>query len=59
MAKDESGKSRVGKWTRRGLLVTGGVLAGGALVIGVAVRPGHRAPKLRGLVADGRCSTSG
>ena len=53
MAKDESGKSRLGKWTRRGLLVTGGVLAGGALVIGVAVRPGHRAPKLRSLVADG------
>ena len=53
MAKDESGKSRVGKWTRRGLLVTGGVVAGGALVIGVAVRPGHRAPQLRGLVADG------
>ena len=53
MAKDESGKSRVGKWTRRGLLISGGVVAGGALVIGVAVRPGHRAPKLRGLVADG------
>ena len=52
MAKDESGKSRAGKWTRRGLLITGGVLAGGGLVIGVAVRPGHRSPRLRPLVAD-------
>ena len=52
MAKDESGKSRAGKWTRRGLLITGGVLAGGGLVIGVAVRPGHRSPRLQPLVAD-------
>ena len=40
------------KWTRRGLL-TAGVLTGGALVVGVAIRPGHRAPRLQPLVADG------
>ena len=40
----------MGKWTRRGL-ITAGVVAGGALVVGVALRPGHRAPKLAPLVA--------
>ena len=44
-------KRRLGKWTRRGL-ITAGVLAGGTLVIGVAIRPGHRAPRLRDVVAD-------
>ncbi len=44
-------KPRLGKWTRRGLIAAG-VVAGGALVVGVAIRPGHRAPKLAGLVAD-------
>ena len=39
------------KWTRRGLLGAG-VLGGGALVVGVAIRPGHRAPRLHPLVAD-------
>ena len=38
------------KWTRRGLITTG-VVATGALVVGVAIRPGHRAPKIRDLVA--------
>lgn len=33
----------MGKWTRRAFITTG-VLAGGALAVGVAVRPGHRAP---------------
>jgi isoquinoline 1-oxidoreductase subunit beta len=40
----------MGKWTRRAL-ITSGVVAGGALVVGVAIRPGHRAPKLAPLVA--------
>ncbi len=40
------------KWTRRGF-ITAGVLTTGALVVGVAIRPGHRAPKLAGMVADG------
>ncbi|MGI9326982.1 MAG: molybdopterin cofactor-binding domain-containing protein [Pseudomonadales bacterium] len=41
----------MGKWTRRGL-ITAGVLSGGALVVGVALRPGHRTPKLAPLVTD-------
>ena len=44
-------KPRLGKWTRRGL-ITAGVVTGGALVVGVAIRPGHRAPKLRDVVAN-------
>ena len=39
----------MGKWTRRGL-ITAGVVAGGALAVGVAIRPGHRVPKLSPLV---------
>ena len=35
----------MGKWTRRAFLTTG-VLAGGGLIVGVAIRPGHRTPKL-------------
>ena len=42
----------MGKWTRRGL-IGAGATAGGALVVGVAIRPGHRAPRVRPLVADG------
>jgi len=38
------------KWTRRGFIAAG-VTVGGALVVGVAMREGHRAPKLAGLVA--------
>ena len=41
----------MGKWTRRGF-ITAGVLAGGVLVVGVAVRPGHRAPTLSKHVAE-------
>ena len=42
----------MGKWTRRGF-ISAGVIAGGALVVGVAIRPGHRAPKLAKYVTDG------
>jgi isoquinoline 1-oxidoreductase beta subunit len=42
----------MGKWTRRGL-ITAGVVGGGALVVGVAIRPGNRAPKLAPLVTGG------
>ena len=42
----------MGKWTRRAFLTTG-VLTGGALVVGVALRPGHRAPALAPLVTEG------
>ncbi len=41
----------MGKWTRRAFLTTG-VLVGGGLVVGVAIRPGHRTPKLAGLVEN-------
>jgi isoquinoline 1-oxidoreductase beta subunit len=40
----------MGKWTRRAFITTG-VLAGGIIVIGVAVRPGNRASRVRPLVA--------
>ncbi|WOJ92739.1 molybdopterin cofactor-binding domain-containing protein [Congregibacter variabilis] len=42
----------MGKWTRRAFITTG-VLAGGALAVGVAIRPGHRAPKVAGQVTRG------
>ncbi len=42
----------MGKWTRRAFITTG-VVTGGALVVGVAIRPGHRVPKLSPLVAHG------
>jgi isoquinoline 1-oxidoreductase beta subunit len=41
----------VNKWSRRAFITTG-VLAGGAVVIGVAIRPGNRAGKVAGLVAS-------
>ena len=40
------------KWTRRGFIAAG-IVAGGAFAIGVAIRPGHRAPRLGPLVAEG------
>ena len=39
----------MGKWTRRGF-ITAGAIAGGGLIVGVAIRPGHRAPELAHLV---------
>ena len=48
----------MGKWTRRGF-ITAGVVGGGALVIGVALRPGHRTPEAARLVAgDGETMIS-
>ena len=41
----------MGKWTRRAFITTG-VLAGGALAIGVAIRPGNRASKVASFVAE-------
>ena len=32
----------MGKWTRRGF-ISAGVIAGGGLIVGVAIRPGNRA----------------
>jgi len=40
----------MGKWTRRAF-ITAGVLSGGALVLGVAIRPGNRAGKVQGKMA--------
>ncbi|NOX69262.1 MAG: xanthine dehydrogenase family protein molybdopterin-binding subunit [Gammaproteobacteria bacterium] len=41
----------MGKWTRRAFITTG-LLAGGTLVIGVAIRPGNRPEKVARLVAN-------
>ena len=41
----------MGKWTRRAFITTG-VVAGGGLVVGVALRIGHRAPGLAPLVTS-------
>lgn len=45
-------RSRSAKWTRRGF-IGAGVLAGGALLIGVGVRPGNPVGKLGPIVAGG------
>lgn len=42
----------MGKWTRRAF-IGAGVLTGGALVIGVAVRPGNPIGELKGVLARG------
>ncbi|MFK8048312.1 MAG: molybdopterin cofactor-binding domain-containing protein [Halioglobus sp.] len=42
----------MGKWTRRGF-ISAGVVGGGALLVGVALRPGHRAPDLAKYVTEG------
>ena len=41
----------MGKWTRRAFITTG-LLAGGTLVVGVAIRPGNRSAKVARLIAD-------
>lgn len=41
----------MGKWTRRGF-IGAGVAAGGVLVVGVAMREGHRAPELAGMMTE-------
>ncbi len=41
----------MGKWTRRAFLTTGAIVGGG-LIVGVAIRPGHRTPKLAELVEN-------
>lgn len=45
-------RSRAAKWTRRGF-IGAGVLTGGALLIGVGVRPGNPVGKLGPIVAGG------
>ena len=42
----------MGKWTRRGF-ITAGVVGGSALIVGVALRPGNRAPDLAKLTTKG------
>jgi len=49
-------ESRGRKWTRRGFIGVGsvaGLAASGALVLGIAIRPGDRTDDLAGLVTDG------
>jgi isoquinoline 1-oxidoreductase beta subunit len=41
----------MGKWTRRAF-ISSGVIAGGVVVFGVAIRPGNRADKVRGMIAS-------
>ena len=41
----------MGKWTRRAFLTTG-VIAGGGLIVGVAMRPGNQAGELSDLLGD-------
>lgn len=41
----------MGKWTRRAFL-SAGALVGGGLIVGVAIRPGHRTPELAKLVEN-------
>ena len=41
----------MGKWKRRAF-ISAGILAGGAVVVGVAIRPGNRADKVKGIVAN-------
>jgi isoquinoline 1-oxidoreductase beta subunit len=40
----------MGKWTRRAF-ISAGVIAGGGLIVGVAIRPGQRAAELSKHVA--------
>jgi len=39
------------KWTRRAFITTG-VIAGGTLIIGIAIRPGNRSAKVASLIAE-------
>lgn len=48
--KDKKQRSKKGKWTRRGF-IGAGLVAGGALVVGVAIRPGDRTDALEKYVA--------
>ena len=41
----------MGKWTRRAFLTTG-VIAGGGLIVGVAIRPGNQASEMSDLLGD-------
>ncbi|MEQ8205916.1 MAG: hypothetical protein RIA65_07060, partial [Woeseia sp.] len=40
----------MGKWTRRAFIGSG-IIAGGTLAVGVAIRPGDRSSKVAGLIA--------
>ncbi len=51
-ATETKERSKLAKWSRRGF-IGAGVAAGGALIIGVAVRPGNPIDKLAPLVANG------
>ncbi len=49
---DKPERSKAAKWTRRGF-IGAGALAGGALLVGVAVRSGNPVGKLKPIVAGG------
>lgn len=41
----------MGKWKRRAF-ISAGILAGGAVIVGVAIRPGNRSDKVKGIIGD-------
>jgi len=51
-SSSKTSRSRAAKWTRRGF-IGAGALAGGALIVGVAVRSGNPVGKLKPIVAGG------
>ncbi len=53
---EKSNTSSLKKWTRRGFIGAGaiaGITAGGALIVGIAIRPGDRTEDLSGYVTNG------
>ena len=52
LPESKAGRGRAAKWTRRGV-IGAGALAGGALLIGIGIRPGNPVGRLKPLVAQG------
>ena len=52
LPENKAGRGRAARWTRRGV-IGAGALAGGALLIGIGIRPGNPVGRLKPLVAQG------